>query len=93
MDIEFEWDEEKNALNKKKHNITFEEAEKVFLDPKHIVMFDKEHSLYEERWKIVGFSGFALLSVIFTKRDNSFRIITARKADKGEEEDYFYGYS
>jgi uncharacterized protein len=94
MDIlEVVWDEEKNAKNKRKHKISFEEAEKVFFDPRRVVMFDKEHSLHEERWKTVGFSGFALLSVVFTESNNSVRIITARKADKSEEEKYFYGYS
>jgi uncharacterized DUF497 family protein len=93
MCIDFEWDEEKNAFNKKKHKITFEEAEKVFLDPKRFETIDKKHSFNEERLKTVGFSGIALLSVVFTERDSSVRIITARKADKREEEEYFYGYS
>jgi len=93
MSIDFEWDEEKNALNKRNHKISFERAKKVFFDPKRLEVFDKKHSLSEERLKIIGFSGSKLLSVIFTERDSSVRIITARKADKGEEEEYFYGYS
>ncbi|GBU29695.1 hypothetical protein R84B8_03268 [Treponema sp. R8-4-B8] len=93
MDLEVVWDEEKNAINKRKHKISFKEAEKVFLDPRRIIMFDKEHSLYEERWETVGFSNLALITVIYTERDNSVRIISARKADRYEEEEYFYGYS
>jgi uncharacterized DUF497 family protein len=93
MSIEFEWDEEKNAKNKRKHKISFEAAKKVFFDPKRFEAFDKKHSLNEDRLKTVGFSGFALLSVVFTEKGSSVRIISARKADKGEEEKYFYGYS
>ena len=92
MNIGFEWDEEKNAKNIRKHKINFELAKKVFFDPKRIEMIDIEHSIFEERLKIIGFSGLKLLSVIFTERDNFIRIISARKADKYEEEDYFYGY-
>ncbi|WP_461256420.1 BrnT family toxin [Treponema sp. R80B11-R83G3] len=93
MDIDFEWDEEKNALNKRKHKVSFEMGEKVFFDPRRFEMIDKKHSIFEERLKTVGFSGLKLLSVIFTERDSSVRIISVRKAKKGEEEEYFYGYS
>jgi uncharacterized protein len=93
MSIEFEWDEEKNAKNIRKHGVSFKMAEKVFLDPKRFEMFDKKHSLNEERLITVGFSGVILLSVVFTERDSLIRIISARKANKKEEEDYFYGYS
>jgi len=92
MNIGFEWDEEKNAKNIRKHKINFELAKKVFFDPKRFEIIDKKHSLNEERLKTVGFSGVALLSVIFTERDDSVRIISARKAEKDEEEEYFYGY-
>ena len=92
MNIDFEWDEEKNAKNIRKHGVSFEMAKKVFLDPRRFEMIDIEHSIFEERLMTVGFSGLKLLSVIFTERDDSVRIITARKADKHEEEEYFYGY-
>jgi len=94
MDIlEVVWDEEKNALNKRKHKISFEEAKKVFLDPRRFETFDKKHSNFEERLITIGFSGVKLLTIIFTERDSSVRIISAREANKKEEEEYFYGYS
>jgi uncharacterized DUF497 family protein len=93
MSIKFEWDEEKNAKNKRKHKISFEAAEKVFFDPKRFEVVDKKHSLNEERLITVGFSGVALLTVVFTEREGSVRIISARNADKDEEKEYFYGYS
>ena len=92
MDIDFEWDEEKNAKNIRKHKVSFERAKKVFFDPRRFETFDIKHSIFEERLMTVGFSGLKLLTVIFTERDNIIRIISARKADKYEEEDYFYGY-
>jgi len=47
MDIEFEWDEEKNTENKRKHKVSFKEAKKVFFDPKRFETFDKKHSNFE----------------------------------------------
>jgi len=49
MKIKFEWDKNKNAANKKKHNISFEEARTVFYDENAILFFDEEHSDEEER--------------------------------------------
>lgn len=44
--IQFEWDENKNKLNRKKHGIWFEQAQGVFDDPNAIRYFDPEHSDY-----------------------------------------------
>lgn len=50
----FEWDEKKNAINKKKHGISFEMAVRVFLDEKRVEKLDLEHStLEEERINII----------------------------------------
>lgn len=43
--MKFEWDEEKNIINKEKHKISFETAAYVFGDPYYIEMFDFEHSV------------------------------------------------
>ena len=47
--MKFEWDENKNLINKKKHKISFETAAYVFDDPYYIEMFDFEHSVDENR--------------------------------------------
>ena len=47
--MEFEWDEDKNSMNIKKHGIGFEEAIAVFLDPLAVELYDKGHSDTEER--------------------------------------------
>jgi len=93
MELKFEWDERKNTINMKKHNVSFDEAKMVFFDPKRLEMYDKAHSFFEERWTIVGLSGATILRVSFTERNKFIRIMSARKAAKQEEERYFYGYS
>jgi len=89
--LDFEWDEEKNRINQMKHGVSFEEAAMVFSDNKRVEIFDRKHSLFEERWKIYGLSGLNILAVNFTERHGLIRIISARKAAKTEEEEY-YGY-
>ena len=51
--IRFEWDENKNRINQKKHQISFEEAKTVFLDDAAILL-DPDHSEYEDRFLIIG---------------------------------------
>nr|VFJ66317.1 MAG: hypothetical protein BECKFW1821B_GA0114236_11151 [Candidatus Kentron sp. FW] len=49
-DIRFEWDEQKNRENKRKHKVSFEEARTVFLDENAIRFFDPDHSEDEDRY-------------------------------------------
>ena len=90
----FEWDEKKNAINKKKHGISFEMAVRVFLDEKRIEKLDFEHStLEEERTNIIGrVSDMLLLFVVATDRNGNKRIISARKAVEYEEAEYYENY-
>ena len=90
----FEWDEKKNAINKKKHGISFEMAVRVFLDEKRVEKLDLEHStLEEERINIIGrVSDMLVLFVVATDRKGNTRIISARRAEKDEEEEYYENY-
>ena len=45
MALQFEWDEEKNRINREKHGISFETALYVFQDEYFIEMYDFEHSI------------------------------------------------
>ena len=82
----FEWDENKNQLNKRKHGISFEEAARVFVDPNLKIVLDPEET--EIRWDAVGFVG-KMLFVVFTERGQGcLRIISARKATKREINGY-----
>ena len=89
--LQFEWDEHKNAINKTKHRISFEEAETVFYDENAIIIADPEHSDEEERFIILGFSFTARLLVVchcYRHDDNVIRIISARKATAQEIRQY-----
>lgn len=90
----FEWDEKKNAINKKKHGISFQMAVRVFLDEKRIEKLDLVHSTFEEeRTNIIGrVSDMLILFVVATDRNGNKRIISARKAEKYEEVEYYDNY-
>ena len=87
--IVFEWDDEKNRINKRKHHISFETAANVFFDENRIIKFDDEHSDDEDRWKVIGKVN-DILFVIYTEREDRTRIISARKA-KPKERRIYYG--
>ena len=83
--VTFEWDENKNEYNKRKHNISFEEAQYTFSDPKRIIAKDLEHSKYEERYYCFGKIGENIVTVRFTFRLNKIRIIGAGYWRKGKQ--------
>lgn len=90
--LSFEWDEDKNRINQKKHKVSFEEAKTVFYDERALVIDDPEHSQEEERFIILGMSARANLLIVchcYRSSDSIIRIISARKATKTES--YFYG--
>ena len=90
--MQFEWDENKNQANRKKHGLSFDTARLVFDDPFHISVPD--HSATgEQRWRTMGMAGnIVLLVVVHTYRgegnDEKIRIISARKATKQERKRY-----
>lgn len=90
-EIIFEWDENKNVINKKKHGISFEEAKTVFYDVEALLIDDPEHSQEEERFIILGFSSLANLLVVchcYRESESVIRIISARKATQNEAKQY-----
>lgn len=91
--MKFEWDKKKNLVNIKKHGISFEEAVYIFADVDSISILDDDHSDIEERWITIGqIKNHGIIIVVHTERfTNEFefiRIISARKADKFEIEQY-----
>ena len=65
--IRFEWDENKNSSNIKKHGISFEEAKTVFYDENARLISDPDHSIEEERFIILGMSlNLKILIVVHT---------------------------
>ena len=90
--LRFEWDAQKNEINKKKHRISFEEARSVFYDDAALVIDDPEHSEEEDRFIILGMSTQANLLVVchcYRASDTVIRIISARKATRTESRFYF----
>lgn len=86
-----EWDDNKAAINKKKHGIRFELAARIFLDDNRIDILDELHSDFEERWKVIG-RVRDILAVIYTERGEKYRLISARYATTEEEDEYYGQY-
>lgn len=87
----FEWDDRKNAGNKRKHGISFEEAQTVFSDDRALLIPDPEDSTTEERFVLLGLSAMLRMLVVchcYRQEDDAIRIISARKANRSERAEY-----
>lgn len=90
-DLQFEWDEQKNAANRRKHGVSFEEAMSVFSDERALLIDDPEHSDEEDRFILLGISNNLRMLVVchcYRATDDLIRIISARKATRGEQRQY-----
>jgi uncharacterized DUF497 family protein len=81
----FEWDENKSRANLGKHNVDFEDAVEVFYGP---IVLRRSNRNNEERWIAIGSLENRLIAVVFTRRAEVIRIISARRARKNEEREY-----
>ena len=92
MDIEFEWDETKRQLNRRKHGIDFADAVEVFYDDLACTMVDPDHHV-EQRFVRVGLDAFGrVLVAVYTQPDElTIRIISARQATAAERRHYEQG--
>ena len=91
-ELQFEWDKRKEKTNIKRHGVSFEEAQAVFYDENAIQFFDPDHSDDEDRFIPLGISfKLRILVVCHCFRDDEgiIRIISARKADDDEENEYW----
>ena len=86
----FEWDEEKEQVNFKKHGIHFKTAAKVFLDPNKLIRQDEEHT-QEVRYNVLGKVGRVLFVVCVFREENIIRLISARIANTPERARYENG--
>jgi len=85
----FEWDAAKATENLRRHGVAFHEAVKVFGDPFAIETIDDRDEYGEERINLVGMQENVLLHVTYTERDEKIRIISARRAERHEHDDYY----
>ena len=86
----FDWDENKNQINQRKHGVSFEEARTVFYDEQALLEYDELHSENEDRFRIIGRSenGNILLVVHCIRDETIIRIISTRKATATEKAGY-----
>jgi uncharacterized protein len=85
----FEWDDDKAGENWRRHRVSFEQATFAMRDPFAIEWLDTREAYGEERVVLVGMSQGELLTVVYTQRGERVRMISARKAGKHEQDDYF----
>jgi uncharacterized DUF497 family protein len=89
--VKFEWNEAKERSNRRKHGISFKEAQSVFFDEYALQFFDEDHSVEENRFIMLGMSiRSRILVVIHCEIDanTTIRIISARKATVTERKVY-----
>ena len=90
-DLRFEWDPKKDALNRRKHGVSFTEAEITFADEHALLTEDPEHSVGEDRFVLLGLSAkLRVLVAVHAYREDQgvIRIISARKATRSERDIY-----
>ncbi|MBC8384594.1 MAG: BrnT family toxin [Candidatus Cloacimonetes bacterium] len=90
MKYNFEWHPEKAETNRRKHNVSFEEATTIFKDPDAMSLYDEKNSMLEERWITLGFSNNGRILIVchtfkeINKDSILIRIFSSRKATKQE---------
>lgn len=92
MEIRFEWDERKSRENKRKHGVSFDEAQTVFFDESAIRYYDPDHSGDEDRFIMLGMSfklGVLVVCHCYRLDEKVIRILSARKANKREATVYW----
>jgi len=89
VELQFEWDPEKDAGNQRKHGVSFSEASTVFGDPLALTVDDPDHSTEEARFLTTGMSSEGwLIIAAHTDREDRIRIINARRVTAAEQRAY-----
>lgn len=87
--MQFQWDQNKNNTNIKKHGIDFIDAVEMFQHPL-LASIDRRRNYGEDRWVGIGILKGIIAVIVYTEDDynDSIRIISVRKATKNESEKY-----
>ena len=86
--MKIEWDEEKNRANIRRHRIDFADVHPVFDGPMFVTL-DTRRDYGEDRQIGIGFLRDAVVVVVFVeKAEGIIRLISARKAERHEREDF-----
>jgi uncharacterized DUF497 family protein len=86
----FEWDEVKAEANLEKHGVGFPLARRVFLDINRLE-YEDDGAYDERRWIVIGLVDDQILLVVYTMRGDAYRLISARRAERNEREEYWNG--
>jgi uncharacterized DUF497 family protein len=86
--MKFDWDDDKNAENKRKHGLSFELAAEVFDDPFYVVIEDQMVEGEQRFWAFGRLQNLVVIVVVHTyfeltvegDIEEGVRIISARKA-------------
>ena len=87
--LRFEWDDAKAYENKRKHRVSFEEAQTVFYDERGVLVKDENEE--DERFVLIGLSATLRMLVVshcYRAKDQVIRLISARKVTPSERTDY-----
>ena len=84
--MDFQWDAEKDRLNRKRHGVSFDEAAELFtLGGEYLEIYDAKHSYDEDRFIAIGPIQRGLVLIVYTERlEETVRIISARWATRSE---------
>jgi uncharacterized DUF497 family protein len=88
IEDDFEWDDAKAAANLVAHGVSFEQAVGAFLDPFGLEFQDDRAIYDEDRFVLVAMTEGRVLTVAYTIRDDTIRIISARQAEPHERRRY-----
>ena len=91
QDLRFDWDQRKSLHNRRKHGVSFEEAETVFLDEQALLLHDPDHSASEDRFILLGLSSptrILLVCHCYRAEGDVIRLISARRATSAERKKY-----
>jgi hypothetical protein len=88
-DLVFGWNDEKAARNWRDHGVSFPQAAKAFRDPFLVEWIDERADYGEERINFLGMCDGTLLHVTYTERGDKIWLISARRAEKHEQDDYY----
>lgn len=87
--VEIEFDPAKARANLRKHRVSFSDAEQALRD-QFAVTIDDPDAEGEQRFITLGMDALGrVLVVVHTPRGDRVRLISARKASKGEVEQYY----
>ena len=85
--MNYQWDAKKASANLRKHAVDFADAVSAFEDLLAVTVEDKRFD--EERFILMGLDALGrILVVVYTYRDKDIRIISARKANRSERQQY-----